>query len=983
MARLGGGDDARKSWAAGLDALGLGRAARERLLDAALADGTRGLAALDAATRHVGEMVGAGVLRRGREAEDAVTSLLSAGYEGALARISSARGACAQPAPTTTAPHCRRHGAVLRARDGRRRRRSAPSAEAAPRELAAAADDGPVLAWRARCSRPSRKRSGWLAPAALAATVLAAALVTLFGRARLPRARRRRADPDVVGDLGRLGARHRPRRRRGRALLEQRPARPPPGRHLEARLRVAFLEKIPRLGDRYFQSRPISDMAERGHSLHRARRPRPRRVLGAGAGLVATSAGVLWIDPAAAPILLPCAGVSLALPFLAHPAVAEHDLRRRTYVGALFRLTLDALLGLVAIRTHTAEDAIRREQEGLLADWQRAGLAAQRVAVRVEAAQALVGAALAVGLVATHLAREGPGGSSLLLVWWALEIPVFAQNLAVAARQYPLLRSTPPPARAARGPREDPPAGDPAATDGDALPAFVALRLDGVGVVVGGHAILEEITLDVPRRPRRDRRPLGRRQVEPHGLLGWHRPAAGRVPSTASTSPPPARARRAPRAHGVGGPGGPPLEPAPPRQRPLRRRPPRRPRGRRARRRQGDRRPPRRRGGPARRAPDPARRGRRLPLGRPGQRVRLARGQYRPAAGLVILDEALRGLDRDQRRDLLTLARERWRGATLLCVTHDAADTADFPRVVVLRRRSPSSRTAPSPSSPPRAAFTLRCSRPSRRRGRSSGGARCGGACGSTAARSPRRARRERGRRRDHAARGVGGGGRSRRRARGGASIAGAGELLRRGADHAAKRVGLELARVASTGARRRGCSVGGRFVAETADGRLLALLPARRGRAWALTPRGARGPLRCRRRRRATRCARPRWRRSPRTSRRSSTSSWRGARPGGSSCSTGGRAARPRGLGRARSADGLGRDAAPGGRLRRCSRSSPRWCWSQGVALAVAPARGRGARAGSIRGGSSRGLALATQVPLRAMALAAAGDAAPAAGPR
>jgi ATP-binding cassette subfamily B protein len=43
------------------------------------------------------------------------------------------------------------------------------------------------------------------------------------------------------------------------------------GRQLEARLRLAFLEKIPRLNDRYFQSRPSSDMAERSHSMHQLR----------------------------------------------------------------------------------------------------------------------------------------------------------------------------------------------------------------------------------------------------------------------------------------------------------------------------------------------------------------------------------------------------------------------------------------------------------------------------------------------------------------------------------------------------------------------------------------------------------------------------------------------------------------------------------------------------------------------------------------
>ena len=55
------------------------------------------------------------------------------------------------------------------------------------------------------------------------------------------------------------------------------------GRRLEIHLRLAFLEKLPRLSDRYFQSRPKSDMAERSHSIHlprtsqSARRQEPRR----------------------------------------------------------------------------------------------------------------------------------------------------------------------------------------------------------------------------------------------------------------------------------------------------------------------------------------------------------------------------------------------------------------------------------------------------------------------------------------------------------------------------------------------------------------------------------------------------------------------------------------------------------------------------------------------------------------------------------
>jgi ABC-type multidrug transport system ATPase subunit len=51
----------------------------------------------------------------------------------------------------------------------------------------------------------------------------------------------------------------------------------------------------------------------------------------------------------------------------------------------------------------------------------------------------------------------------------------------------------------------------------------------------------------------------------------------------------------------------------------------------------------------------------------------------------VILDEPFRGLDREQRREMLVRLRYVWRPATLLCVTHDLADTLSFDRVVILR----------------------------------------------------------------------------------------------------------------------------------------------------------------------------------------------------------------------------------------------------------------------------------------------------------
>jgi ATP-binding cassette subfamily B protein len=73
-----------------------------------------------------------------------------------------------------------------------------------------------------------------------------------------------------------------------------------------------------------------------------------------------------------------------------------------------------------------------------------------------------------------------------------------------------------------------------------------------------------------------------------------------------------------------------------------------------------------------------------LVSGGEGQRVRLGRALLRGDARLVILDEPLRGLDRERRRELLRRARERWRAATLLCVTHDVGETLAFDRVLVV-----------------------------------------------------------------------------------------------------------------------------------------------------------------------------------------------------------------------------------------------------------------------------------------------------------
>ncbi len=215
------------------------------------------------------------------------------------------------------------------------------------------------------------------------------------------------------------------------------------GRRLEVRLRLAFLRKIPRLNDRYFQSRLKSDMAERSHSIHLIRRlpELGGQLLRYSFELAFTTVGIIWLDPATASIAILAAATAVAIPLLAQPWLMERDLRFRTHSGALTHFYLDALLGLVAIHTHGAQRPLRREHEGLLTDWARAGLNLQRVCDLARDRAVLAGFGLAIWLLASHLGRSVEAGAILLLVYWALNLPALGQEIAAIAWQYPSYRN--------------------------------------------------------------------------------------------------------------------------------------------------------------------------------------------------------------------------------------------------------------------------------------------------------------------------------------------------------------------------------------------------------------------------------------------------------------------------------------------------------------------------------------------------------------
>src|SRR5206468_3012538 len=135
--------------------------------------------------------------------------------------------------------------------------------------------------------------------------------------------------------------------------------------------RALLLHILPRVPDRYFASRLISDMAERSHAIHEIRLL-PHlggQLIRCVAGLVLTTSGIIWLDPQIAPLAVVSMLVAVVLPFTVQPFLAERDLRFRTHSGGLCRFYFDALRGLMPISTHCAGNAVRREHESLLSTW--------------------------------------------------------------------------------------------------------------------------------------------------------------------------------------------------------------------------------------------------------------------------------------------------------------------------------------------------------------------------------------------------------------------------------------------------------------------------------------------------------------------------------------------------------------------------------------------------------------------------------------
>ncbi|MFO1080003.1 MAG: ATP-binding cassette domain-containing protein [Reyranellaceae bacterium] len=681
--------------------LGADRKSTARLVDAASADaGWFSFGALDASARLVGQVVAAGGMGKGSDAVRLLETLFQQTRDSPLNifAIVPPEYWSVSPNPDGTDPLRQAlllRGAVLLRVDrpaGSPRRGDAPEgATPAPLspELAAALGE--------RQETPLRslwgllREDGILAPLTLAGAMVIAAGATLveallfrglfdigtwltLGSQRLAA---------VLGLLAFMGF----------MLAFQIPIIGESirfGRRLDARLRMALLRKLPRLTDRYFHSRPVSDMAERSHSIHLT-----RLLPGMGIHFVKslcelglTLAGIALLDPHSGALALLVALLAICIPAVFQPVINERDLRVRNHSGALTGFYLDSLLGLVPIRAHRAQRAVRHQHESLLVEWARSSRRLVRASTVANGLQSVLCLAIVGTLLVEHFVRShGVTGADLLLIYWALKLPAIGASLTALAHQYPMQRNVllrlleplaAPDGRAAK------PVAETAAPAPLEPPPAHGVRIDiaGGAVVAAGHTILRDLDLSIGAGEHVAIVGLsGAGKSTMVGLLlGWHRPAAGslRVDGRELTEDALVALRRETAwvdpaiqiwntsfldnlAFGA----------------------PDADLGRTA------------------SAIDDARlrgvlqklpHGLQTPLGEggtllsggEGQRVRLARALVQSNVRLALLDEPFRGMDRQARIELLADARRRWRDATMICVTHDVGETRAFDRVLVI-----------------------------------------------------------------------------------------------------------------------------------------------------------------------------------------------------------------------------------------------------------------------------------------------------------
>ena len=361
--------------------------------------------------------------------------------------------------------------------------------------------------------------------------------------------------------------------------------------------------------------------------------------------------------------------------------LSEKSMKVLIHTGALGRFYLDALIGLVAVKSYGAEKSIRAEHNDLLSEWRRASAGFYKSAIVVETFQLLATFLIIAWIVFNFLVNVENKINILLLVYWSLNLPVIAKEIISLLYLFPqqknkILRLFEP----IEAPEEKIITGT---TEKTTENEKINFEFDKVIVKAAGHTILEDITLKINHGEK-----IGIVGASGAGkssfagiLLGWYKPFRGSLlvngseinPSilnslrrkTAWVDPSVQLWNRSLLKNIYYGIYDRPtstiekitgllnlnnlIESLPEGMETF----------------LGE--------------------GGGLISGGEGQRVRLARAIMRPGIKLAILDEPFRGLDSIQRKKLLNTALDTWKDATLLYITHDISSTINLDKILVIK----------------------------------------------------------------------------------------------------------------------------------------------------------------------------------------------------------------------------------------------------------------------------------------------------------
>lgn len=465
------------------------------------------------------------------------------------------------------------------------------------------------------------------------------------------------------------------------------------GRGLAARLRIAAFKMLPMLSSQYFQNFSTAGITERVHGAqHTHFLPSlSSRIIWLATKIALTIVGIAWIDGLSASIAIVRSIALLGLFMASRTVLSSQNIKVYITLERLGRSALDAMRGLVAIRTHGAERAVRREYEGYLGEWHQTAMNLRWYETMVDVTNRVISYSLMILLIVLFAYRYDEPANLILLFYWSLALDTLSFQLVLMIFMYfrdqgraiRFLSFLDAPQEKDLVPDNIPPEEDEIPEAAPAEAHGVAIYMRDVSVAIADKIVLSDVNLTIE---------AGSQVaiVGPSGagkstltsvLLGWNYPQSGYVlvdgkplnyenlqklrHEIAWVDPTVAlwnrsflyNLRYGTATNEVEN----SLDTIMQRADLL---------------------------GVLSRLPNGLQTslgsGGRMISGGEGQRVRFGRVMHRENARLVILDEAFRGLDRGKRRQLLGSARTYWKNATLICITHDVEQTQDFGRVLVV-----------------------------------------------------------------------------------------------------------------------------------------------------------------------------------------------------------------------------------------------------------------------------------------------------------